>query len=227
MMSLVSPFLNPMRVFSVRAIASLGQPADSQAALRKYRTALLATLGASGIDMENVIEQPSVSFLRTKPHALIVWYDVPCDALRLFAPPLEVIDDTTGGALVLLNGSVTTDLDTVPIEDVDAITRMMALMSVGGDDAADLHARFIAPRLDRYDEDFSPPSVEDLDELWRRNCPYYFGGTSTPPSELDVWVARASAFGVGHVERPAPAKAPKRAKRARKSGARIAGSRVR
>jgi hypothetical protein len=42
----------------------------------------------------------------------------------------------------------------------------MALMSVGGDDAHDLHARFIAPQSHRYDEDFTPPSPEDLEELW-------------------------------------------------------------
>lgn len=221
MMSMISPFVNPMRVFAVRALASLGQPAENEAGLEKYRTALRTTLAAAGIEMENVVEQPSVSFSKTKHHALIVWYDVPCDALRLFAPPLGLLDDTTRSALDLLNGSITTDLDAVPIEDVDAVARLMALMSVGGDDAEDLHARIIAPRLDRYDEAFTPPSVSDLEELWRRIFPYYFGGTSTPPTELDAWIARAYAFGVGHVERPAPANPQ------RKSGARISRRRAR
>jgi len=226
MMSMFSPFVNPMRVVAVRAIASLGQPAENQAAMKRYRTALRTTLAAAEIDVENVVEQPRVSFARGKRHALIVWYDVPCDALRLFAPPLELIDETTRLALELLNGSVTTDLDAVPIEDVDAIARMMALMSVGGDDAADLHARFVAPRLHRYGDDFTPPSVDDFDELWRRIFPHYIGGTSTPPTQLDAWISRAYAFGVGHVERPARAK-PKRAKAPKKSGPRAAVSRSR
>ena len=204
MMSMISPFVNPMRVFAVRAIASLGQPVEDKAGMKKFRTALRTTLEAAGIDMENVAPQPTVSFSGTRPHAVIVWYDVPCDALRLFAPPLALIDETTERALDLLNGSVTTDMDLAPIEDVDAVTRLMALMSVGGDDAEDLHARFIAPRLHRYDEEFTPPSVGDLEELWRRIFPYYFGGTSTPPTTLDAWIGRAWAFGVGHVERPAP-----------------------
>ena len=38
-------------------------------------------------------------------------------------------------------------------------------MSIGGDDAVDSQARFIEPRRHRYDEDFEPPSVADLEEL--------------------------------------------------------------
>jgi hypothetical protein len=212
-MSMMAPVLNPVRLFAVRALASLGQPVETRAGMSTFRTALRTTLAAAGVDTDNIVSQPSVSFTGTKHHALIVWYDVPCDALRLFAPPLRLIDETSARALDLLNGSVTTDLDLAPIEDVDAAARLMALMSVGGDDPADLHARFIEPQLHRYDEDFTPPSVTDLGELWRRIFPYYFGGTSTPPTALDAWIARAWAFGVGHVERPLPVKTSARAPR--------------
>ncbi len=216
MMSMMAPSLNPVRLFAVRAIASLGQPAETRDGMSSHRTALRTTLAATGIVTDNIVPQPTASFTGTKHHALIVWYDVPCDALRLFAPPLRLIDETTERALDLVNGSVTTDLDLAPIEDVDAAARLMALMSVGGDDPADLHARFIEPQLHRYDEDFTPPSVEDLQALWRRIFPYYFGGTSTPPTTLDAWIARTWAFGVGHVERPAPkTKTRARARRAR------------
>jgi len=220
MMSVLSPFVNPMRVFAVRALASLDAP-DDQAEMKKYRNALRTTLEAAEVDMSNVARQPRVSFSGTEHHALIVWYDIPCDALRLFAPPLKLIDETTERALDLLNGSVTTDLDAIPIEDVDAAARLMALMSVGGEDAADLHARFIEPHVGRYDAEFTPPSVEDLEELWSSIFPYYIGGTSTPPTAMDAWIARAWAFAVGHVERP------RRTARSPKSRSRMVGGRSR
>ncbi len=206
--------MNPMRVFAVRSIASLGQPNDSAAALKKLRTAFRTVLAAADVDTSNIVPQPSASFSETKHHALIVWYDEPCEALRLFAPPLDLLDETTVMALDLLQGTVTMNLDSVPIEDADAVTRLMALMSVGGDDAADVHARFVRPRIHRYDEDFTPPSVEDLAELWGKIFPYYVGGTSAAPTELDVWFARVYAFGVGYVP---PVTAAPRARKAAKS----------
>ncbi len=202
MTSMLSPSLNPICFFALRAIASLHAP-EGQVEMRNYRTALRSTLQAAGVDMGQVLVQARASFVGTKQHALIVWYDVPCDALRLFAPPVELLDETTESALLLLEGTVATDLEALPIEDVDAVARMMALMGVGAEDAGELRARFVAPHLHRYDEEFTPPSVAELEGLWKRISPYYVGGTSAPPIALDVWIARAYAFGVGHVERPA------------------------
>ncbi|MBN9163467.1 MAG: hypothetical protein BGO98_31690 [Myxococcales bacterium 68-20] len=202
MTSMLSPSLNPMCFFALRAIASLHAP-EGQAEMRKYRTALRSTLEAAGIDMGHVLPQACASFAGTKQHALIVWYDVACDALRLFAPPVDLLDETTESALLLLDGTVATDLDALPIEDVDAVARMMALMGVGAEDAGELRAHFVAPHLHRYDEEFTPPSVAELEGLWKRIFPHYIGGTSAPPIALDVWIARAYAFGVAHVERPA------------------------
>lgn len=200
MMSTISPFVNPMRLFTVRALASL-EPPQTQTEMREYRTALRTTLEAGGVEMAEVVDQPTASFSDGSRHALLVWYDVPCDALALFAPPLELIDAVTESALLLLNGCVMTNLASVPIEDVDAAARLMALMSVGADDARDLHARFIAPNRHRYDSDLTAPTVSDLEALWRRIFPFYVGGTNAPPNAIDVWITRAYAFGTGDVER--------------------------
>jgi hypothetical protein len=216
MMSMASPFATPIHAFAVRALASLAPP-DGEAAMRRHRTAVRTILEAAGVEMGFVLQQPRASFSRTKHHALVVWHDVPCDALRLFVPPLELIDETTESALLLLNGSFTSRLDEIPIEDVDALTRLMALMSAGAGDAADLHARFIAPNAERYDEELSPPDVAELEQLWGRFFPFYVGGTSTPPSVLDLWIARVYAFGVGLVERPEHARAPRHRGRTRRA----------
>jgi hypothetical protein len=226
MMPLRAPtlVLNPMHLFAIRSLATIGS-ATTKAGLMRYRTAVCTVLEAAGLDMANVTPQPTASFSDTEHHALVVWYDVPCDALRLFAPPCRLIDETTENALSLLDGSITTELDTIPIEDVDAVARMMALMSVGGDDADDLHARFIEPHAYRYDDDFTAPSAADLEELWGRLFPYYFGGTSAAPGPVNAWISRAYAFGVAHVERPA-APATKRAA-SRESGTCVVSKRSR
>lgn len=186
-----------MTSFAVPAVASLAVP-KTKKQMELYRTALCTTLTAAGLDMDGVFE-PALPFSSPK-HSLLVWHDVNCDALRLFAPPVAVLDDTTTRALDLLNGHRIADLHAAPIEDVDAATRIMALMGAGGDDASELHARFVVPQLHRYDDDFTPPDVSDLAELWNRVYEHYIGGTNFAPTELDAWIAKAYAFGIGLVD---------------------------
>lgn len=190
---------NPFFILAVRSLASVEEPKRTKAALQRFRTAVWTTLAAAGVDMTGVLERPTQAFEDASRHALVVWYDVAAGALRLFAPRLDVLDSTSESALKLLNGSIVMDLAATPIEDVDATARVMSLMSVGGEDAADVHSRFIAPFVDRYDDSFTPPSVDDLGAVWGRIFPFYFGGDKYPPGPCDVWIDRVYAFGVGWV----------------------------
>lgn len=183
-----------MNAFAVSAVAGLAVP-KTKREMELYRTAICTTLGAAGLDMDGIAE-PDAPFKSPK-HALLVWHDVNCDAIRLFAPPVDTLDDTSTQALDLLNGSRISNLDAVPIEDLDAATRIMALMGAGGDDAGELYARFVAPHLHRYDDEFTPPDADDLAELWNQVYAYYIGGTNFAPTELDAWIAKAYAFGIG------------------------------
>lgn len=202
--------VDPMRVMAVRGLASLEPPKPTKAAIAKHRTAALTLLAAAGVDTTNVLAKPTVSFAETVHHVLVVWYDVAAGVLRLFAPP--PLDDTSMKALELLNGSIVLDLAHTPIEDVDATARVMALMSVGGDDAEDLYARFIEPHCRRYDADFPPPCIADFEELWGGMFRYYVGGSNAQPTACDVWIDRVYAFGVGWVPPVQKAKAKAKAK---------------
>jgi len=206
----------PFFILAVRSLASLDEPERTKTALKRFRTAVWTTLAAAGVDMTGVLEQTTQPFEdASRHHALVVWYDVAAGALRLFAPRLDVLDPTSEQALKLISGSIVMDLSKTPIEDVDATARVMSLMSVGGEDAADVHSRFIAPHVDRYDDDFAPQTVADLEAVWGRMFPFYFGGDKYPPKPCDVWIDRVYAFGVGWV---APVK-KKKATRKKKAPA--------
>lgn len=213
----MSRLVNPMRVFAVQGVASLAVP-RTDAEKKKLRTALLTVLGAADLDTDGIGDKPTASNKEFAEHTLVLWYDVDADALRLFAPTPKVIDETTTRALDLLHGSVHADLRALPIEDLDAVARVLALMSAGGSDAADLHARLVAPNLGRYDDDFVPPTPADLAALWGIWWPYYLGGTSVKPGPVEAWITRAYAFGSG----PLPEAAKTKAKAAAKPKAKAA-----
>lgn len=210
-------FVNPMRVFAVRGVASLDVP-ETDAEKKRLRTALRTVLAAADVDTDRMGAKATLSNKEYAEHTIIVWYDVACDALRVFAPTTRMIDDTTASALELLNGSVHADLTTLPIEDLDAVVRVLALMSGGGEDARDLHARVVVPNLNRYDEDFVPPTVEELEEMWGVWFQQYAGGTSSALAPIEAWISRAYAFGTGAVPPARPSGA--RQKTAKKKSAR-------
>lgn len=215
---------NPLHMFAVRGLASLAAPEKpAKGALAKLRTATLTTLAAAGLDTSHFLPQAKADFATSRHHMLIVWNDVAAGTLRLFAPPATLLDDTSLSALDLLHGQMVLDLDSIPIEDVDATARVMSLMSVGGDDAADVHARFIGPHLGRYADDFPAPTVEDFEELWGVLFKWYIGGNSHPPTDpVDAWLDRVYAFGVGWfppVEKAARKKKPAAKKPAAKKTA--------
>lgn len=191
----ITPSVHPFRLFAIRSLASLDTP-ETRAEMLRHRGAFTVTLAAAGVNMGRVKAKPSASFTDTYHHVLICWYDVTLDAFRLFAPSERRIDELTEGALALLDGSIHSDLDAAPIEDVDAAVRLMALMGVGGSTVEELYESVVSRNLHRYDDDFTPPSLDDLAALWATLQPYYWGGTSAAPSDLDVWVARTYAFGL-------------------------------
>lgn len=186
---------NPIHTFAVRALSSLETP-DTRAELLRHRSAFTVTLEAAGVDMSNLSKKPSTKFDETNQHALICWYDMTSDVLRLFAASLHEIDDTTKDALALLDGTIFGDWNDHPIEDVDAAIRLMAFLGTGGMTAAELHARHVVPNARRYDDDFTPPDVDDLEAFWCTFRPYYLGGTTQAPDDLDVWVGCTYAFGI-------------------------------
>lgn len=187
--------VNPIHVFAVRALASLETP-ETKAEMLRHRSALRVTLEAAGVDMSNLSQKPGASFTETHHHALVCWYDMTSDALRLFAPGLHRIDETTEQALALLDGTIIGDWEDHPIEDVDAAIRLMALLGTGGETAAELHANHVAPNADRWDEDFEAPSATELEELWCTWRQWYLGGSGAVPNDVDVWVARTYAFAI-------------------------------
>lgn len=204
---------SPLRGFAVRAVASLDAP-DTKAGRKKLRTALLTTLSAAGIDVSRMGKQATASAEEFADHTLLVWFDVACDALRIFAPTENAIDDTTAKALELLNGSVILDWSSLPVEDLDAAVRVLARMKGAGVDAEDLHARLVAPNLHMWDEAFTAPDVSELEELWGTWFRYYVGGDGAPPVAIEAWIARAFAFGSGAIPpRAAPAAKKRRARR--------------
>lgn len=185
----------PTRVFAVRALSSLETP-ETKADMLRHRSAFTVTLEAAGVDMSNLRAKPSASYKETYHHALLCWYDMTADELRLFAPGAHKLDETTESALSLLDGVIIGDWEDHEIEEVDAAIRLMALMGTGGATAAELHANHVVPNLARYDEDFTPPDLDDLESMWCQLRPYYLGGTSAVPNDLDVWVDRTYAFGI-------------------------------
>ena len=201
--SIPSFALPTLSAFAVRAIASLDVP-STNAPKKRLRTALVTTLEAAGVETEGFGSGPKVANADFHEHRLVVWYDVACDALRVFAPSEAAVDETTALALDLLQGEVHVDLARLPIEDLDAVVRVLALMSAAGDDAADLHAALVAPNAHRYDDDFVAPTAEDLEALWGTWARYYVGGSSAPLGRVNAWIARAHAFGTG----PLPAARP-------------------
>lgn len=184
-----------LSMFALQGIATT-EDAESKAEADRLRSAIRITLTAAGVDPSGLAARPRARFGDESAHrALIVLYDGSADAMRLFAPPIAEVDEPTRMALELLRGTFTSDPDVLPIEDVDALARVLCVLGAAESVEA-LHASLIAPRLDAYDEDFTAPSVEDLAELWETLFPYYIGGTSFAPAPLDAWITRAYAFGI-------------------------------
>lgn len=179
----------PMFVFAVRGLASLERP-EKKAEMLRHRSAFRVTLEAAGVDLSNLSAKPSTK----TTGALVCWYDMTGGALRLFFVSDDDLDETTEQALELLNGTIIGDWERHPIEDVDASIRLMALMGTGGATAAELHEKHLSPNAERYDEDFTAPSVEDLEEMWCTWRAHYIGGTTAAPDDLDAWVTRSYAF---------------------------------
>jgi hypothetical protein len=182
---------NPLFMFAVRGLASL-EGADSKKEMLRHRSAFRVVLEAAGVDMSNLSAKPKA----TGRGSLVCWNDRTSNVLRLFFVSDDDLDETTEQALELLNGSIIGDWERHPSEDVDATIRMMALVGTGGMTAAELHARHVVPNADRYDDDFTAPSVEDLEELWCTWRAHYLGGTDPAPDDIDAWVMRTFAFGV-------------------------------
>lgn len=180
-----------MFAFAVRGLASL-DGAEKKSEMLRHRSAFRVTLEAAGLDLSNVEEKPASKARAT----LVCWYDMTSNALRLFVVGDDDLDETTAQALELLNGIIVGDWERHPIEDVDASIRMMALMGTGGATAAELHENHVVPNAHRYDEDFTPPSVDDLQELWCTWRAHYIGGSTAAPDDIDAWVMRTFAFGI-------------------------------
>lgn len=189
-----SPFnqINPMYVFAVRGLASLDRP-KKKTEMLQHRSACRVTLEAAGVDLSSFGPKPPSKAPRG---AFVVWYDMTSVALRLFFVSDDDLDETTEQALELLNGMIIGDWERHPIEDVDASIRLMALMGTGGMTAAELYARHVVPNLERYDEDFTAPTPEDLEEMWCTWREHYIGGSTAAPDDLDAWVSRTFAFGL-------------------------------
>lgn len=186
--------VNPLAVFAVRSLASLEQPA-TKAEMLRHRSALRVTLEAAGVDMSNLAKKPAAPFADAPPHALLCWYDQTSNVFRLFLLEVDEIDETTGMALDLLNGTMVGRADGHPIEDLDAAIRLMALFGAGGATAEELYENHVAPNLDRWDDEFTAPDADDLEELWCSWRKKYIGGTVNGPDDIEVWIARTYAFG--------------------------------
>ena len=203
--------VNPQHVIAINAIAALEAP-TSDAHKQRLRSTLISTLTSAGLDMTGLGQTATLPRTTYAEHTLVVWYDTTDDSLQLFAPTPKVLDATTAHALGLLNGMVHLDLRQLPIEDLDAVVRVLALTS-GATDAADLHARLVAPSLRRYDDGRGAPTVADLEALWGQWTRYYVGGTPHPAGTIEAWIARAYAFGTGALPAPGTRRATPAGKR--------------
>jgi hypothetical protein len=183
--------VNPMFVFAVRGLASL-ESAEKKAEMLRHRSAFRVTLEAAGVDLSRLADKPR----GTERGSLVCWYDMTGEALRLFFVGDDDLDDTTAQALELLNGTIVGDWENHPIEDVDASIRLMALMGTGGATAAELYEKHVVPNADRYDDDFTAPTVEDLEELWCTWRAHYRGGSTAAPDDIDAWIMRTYAFAI-------------------------------
>jgi hypothetical protein len=73
---------------------------------------------------------------------------------------------------------------------------MMALIGSGGMTAEELYDNHVAPNEDRYDDDFTPPTLADLEEMWCTWRAFYVGGTTAAPDNIEPWIARTYAFAI-------------------------------
>ena len=207
--------VNPQHVLAINAIAALEVP-TSDAHKQRLRSTLITTLTSAGLDMAGLGQTATLPSTTYAEHTLVVWYDATDDSLQLFAPTPKVLDAATARALALLNGMVHMDLRQLPLEDLDAVVRVLALTS-GARDATDLHARLVAPSLRRYDATRVAPTVANLEALWGQWIRYYVGGTPHPAGTIEAWIARAFAFGTGALPAPVTRRATPTVKRSAKA----------